>query len=509
MKAEPRLAILRADASAAIGAGHAARCLSLARSLTAAGWSCVLVSGRGATDALPSPWPATVAAAELAGDAAAEPSELAAHWPEGADLLVVDHYHRGEKFERACRPWARRILVLDDLADRPHDCDILLDPAASRRDSDYAALVPEGCMLLLGPAYLPLRASFAAARRSAMARRAEEVQPRRLLLSFGATDPDNVTSAVLDILVRANWPLAVDILLGAGAPHLEAVRIKATAMPFATDIHVAIEDVAGLLSAADLAVGAGGGGAWERCCLGLPSIVMCTADNQHAVADSLRAARAAVVLADAGNIEESDLVDALQHLTQDGAARRGMARAAACLCDGLGAERLVAALDPPHAHDGAAIHLRPAVAADAERLLTWQRDPRTRRHFRTSRAPAPDEHQSWFSARLGDPECIFSIVVHGGEPAGVLRLECCAEGNAYEVSIYVASERWRLGIAGAALSLARRLLPGAELRAEVQVENEASQALFAAAGYRPEGSWYISRPGFESDSRGGLREAMQ
>jgi len=236
---------------------------------------------------------------------------------------------------------------------------------------------------------------------------------------------------------------------------------------------------------------------------------MCTADNQHGVADSLHAAGAALVLGDAENVVDRDLIDALNHLTQDGTARRGMARAAACLCDGLGAERLVAALNPPHAHGGAAIYLRPAIAADAERLLAWQRDPRTRRHFRTSRAPEADEHNAWFSARLNDPECIFNIILHGGEPAGVLRLEYCAGGNAYEVSIYVAPERWRLGIAGVALVLTRRLLPEAELRAEVQANNKASQALFAAAGYRAEGSWYISRPGIEPDLRDGPREAVQ
>ena len=240
MKAEPRRAIFRADATATIGAGHAARCLSLARSLTAAGWSCVLVSGRGGGDALPAPWPLEIAAVELDVDAASEPGALAARWPQGADLLVVDHYHRGENFERACRPWARRILVLDDLSNRSHDCDILLDPAANRCDADYAALVPEKCMLLLGPAYLPLRASFADLRHFALARRTQEIKPRRLLLSFGATDPDNITSMVLDILARAEWSLAVDILLGAGAPHVEAVRAKAAAVPWsvvALDYH--------------------------------------------------------------------------------------------------------------------------------------------------------------------------------------------------------------------------------------------------------------------------------
>ncbi len=497
MQAEQRLAIFRADATAAIGAGHAARCLSFAQALIGAGWSCVFASGRGANGALPSPWPTEISAVELTVDAAAEPDELAALWPEGVDLLVVDHYGRDENFERACRPWAQRILALDDLADRPHDCDMLLDPAACRRDVDYAALVPEGCMFLLGPAYLPLRASFAAARRPALARRQREEKPRRLLLSFGATDPDNVTSAVLDILARANRPLAVDILLGAGAPHVEAIRTKAAASPFPARLLVALKDVTGLLSDVDIAIGAGGGSAWERCCLGLPSILMCTAANQHATAESLRAAGAALVLEDSKIIEDYHLIDALNHLIENDATRRDMARAAACLCDGLGAQRLIAALDPPHARDGTAIHLRPAVAADAECLLTWQRDPRTRRYSRTSLIPEVKQHNTWLSDRLGDPECLFNIIMHGAEPAGVLRLEICAEDNAYEISIYVAPERWRLGIGSAALEIARTLLPEAELRAHVHSVNEASHALFAAAGYRAEENWYVSQPAAE------------
>jgi RimJ/RimL family protein N-acetyltransferase len=318
-----------------------------------------------------------------------------------------------------------------------------------------------------------------------------------------------VTSAVLDMLIRADRPLAVDILLGAGAPHLEDVRATAAAAPFPARLHVGIENVAGLLGEADLAVGAGGGGAWERCCLGLPSIVMCTAGNQHAAAESLRAAGAAVVLGDAKNVAEEKLIEALHRLVENGAARRALARAAACMCDGLGARRLVAALDPPQARDGAAIHLRPAVAADEERLLAWQRDPRTRRHFRTLRVPEASEHQAWFSACLGDPECLFNIILHGGAPAGVVRLESRAADSAYEVSIYVAPERWRLGIGVAALTLARILLPEAVFWAEVQTENAASHALFTAAGYHPEGSWYVARPGAETASPERLKEALQ
>ena len=219
-------------------------------------------------------------------------------------------------------------------------------------------------------------------------------------------------------------------------------------------------------------------------------------------------------MGDAENIADQDLIDALHPLIEDGKARHDMAHAAACLCDGLGAQRLLAVLDPPEANDGAAVHLRPAVAADAERLLAWQRDPRTRRHFRVSRVPSAREHQTWFAERLMNPECLFHIVMHNGECAGVLRLEWCAGDGSYDVSIYVAPERWRLGIGGVALSLARNLLPQAEFQAEVREGNEASHALFAAAGYHqvgsnPEVSRYVSRPGAEMAPPQAPKEAVQ
>lgn len=503
VNADRRLAVFRADASAAIGAGHVARCLSLARWLAANGWSCALASVCGVRGSLELPMPPGMTQFKLNGDAAAAPRELAARWPGGCDLLVIDHYGLNASDEQACRPWARRILVIDDLADRPHDCEVLLDPAPRRLASDYAGLVPDDSLLLLGPAYLPLRAAFAAHRHHALARRALAEKPRRLLLSFGATDPDNVTSAVLDMLAQLKPELSVDVLLGAGAPHLEAVRGKVEAAPFSAHLHVGIEDVAGLLAATDLAIGAGGGGAWERCCLGLPSIVLCTASNQRAVVESLDEAGAALVLGDADTLSADRLRKALQRLIAEVPARQNMARAAASLCDGLGARRLGAALDPPAARDGTAIRLRPAAAAgDADLLLSWQRDPRTRRHSRNPSVPDSAEHHAWFTSHIGDPECLLNIVMYGDAPAGALRLDSRAENAVYEISIYIAAEYWRLGIAGAALGQARKLLPDAEIWAEVLHANEASHALFDGAGYRVEDGWYVSRPNVEQPTSG-------
>ncbi|MEE9209826.1 MAG: GNAT family N-acetyltransferase [Kiloniellales bacterium] len=147
------------------------------------------------------------------------------------------------------------------------------------------------------------------------------------------------------------------------------------------------------------------------------------------------------------------------------------------------------------ARDGRPVRLRPATMADAEVMLRWQREPWTRRYARNPAAPTAEEHQRWLADRLADPGCLFNLILHGDEPAGVLRLDRIDSDqdpdNTYEVSILVAPDRHRLGIGKAALHLVRQLLPEAELRAEVLPGNVASDTLFRSAGYiRRKGSFY-------------------
>jgi len=146
------------------------------------------------------------------------------------------------------------------------------------------------------------------------------------------------------------------------------------------------------------------------------------------------------------------------------------------------------------ARDGGLVRLRPASTADSPTMFEWQSDPRTRRHFRDSAAPTRSSHDAWLAARLDDPKRRPWIVLHDGRPAGVLRLDP-VDGGAHEVSILVEPERYRLGIGRAALALARTLRPEVRLRAEVRPGNEASAALFQAAGYVANGSdWYVNDP---------------
>lgn len=470
------------------------RCVTLAEALLNEGWTCALASRAGTAETVSNTLGQDIELVSVDGPGDAEADALAKHWPEGVDLLVVDHYGRGASFESACRPWAKRILVIDDFPDRPHHCDLLLDALPGRGTVDYAALVPRGCRLLLGAEYALLRPRFRELRPESLARRREERPVRRILVSFGATDAANTTPLALQAIAEAGLDAEIDVVLGPAAVNVDEVRSCAAALDVPARLHVPADDMAGLMARADITVGAAGTSSWERCCLGLPSILVVTGDNQRHVAGALASAGAAEVIGDRNEIATADVARALAALAADGAARTRMARRAGSLCDGLGATRVCTEIDPPRAGDDAPVRLRPARREDEDLLLAWRTDPRTCWFFRNPEAPGPEEHRRWLASRLEEPDGLFTIVRHGDDDSGVVRLDRRGEAGAYEVSILIAPEKYRLGIARAALSLARRLLPDAELWADVHAENRASLALFRSAGYVPAQGLLVNRP---------------
>lgn len=263
--------------------------------------------------------------------------------PEGCRLLVVDHYMRDAAFEASCRPWAHRILVIDDLANRQHDCDFLLDQTLGRQSADYSQLVPARCRMLLGPDFALLRPQFAAARGQALARRAEGGVARRLLVSLGATDPANMTDRVAS--AAPGLPLELDIVLGAGNEYREAVLQSVKRLKMRARIHTDVSDMAALMVQADLAVGAGGTTSWERCCLGLPSVILVLADNQLGIAAALEKAGAAVNLGTVENLSDSNLAEVLRNLCSNDKRRTVMSERAAAICDGGGVGRVLRAIE--------------------------------------------------------------------------------------------------------------------------------------------------------------------
>ena len=331
------LAVFRVDASIESGAGHVMRCLALADTLASAGWSCALASRPGTVEAIPAKAPRREVLELAAED---KPAAMRARWPEGCDLLAVDHYGLDAAFESGCRPWARRILAIDDLADRPHDCDLLLDQTLGRTAKDYAGLVPENCRLLLGPDYALLRSRFAAARSKALARRRQSGPVRRILVSLGAMDVNNATERVLEAIALAGTDAVVDVVLGAGAPHLGEVKSHAREMGQRVTVHTGVEDMTALMARADLAIGAAGITSWERCCLGLPTIAVVIADNQRLLARRMEAHGCIHLLGWHADVTAEDIARAVIALASDARRRLRMSQASAAICDGTGAARV-------------------------------------------------------------------------------------------------------------------------------------------------------------------------
>lgn len=366
--------VFRVDASLLMGSGHLMRCLTLAAALRARGALCQFITREHPGHLLAviqsrkfevatlknATKPAWAASKKVASD-----TELPIHaawlgidWQtdseqtaaalqgQVADWLVVDHYALDQRWEEALAPHYRRLLVIDDLADRPHCADLLLDQNLGRAPQDYAALVPAYCKLLIGPQYALLRPEFAALRPYSLARRQKQPAMRQLLITMGGVDQFNATGQVLQALQNCSLPpdCHITVVMGLNAPHLEALRNLAAQMPWQITVLVNINDMAQRMADSDLAIGAAGSTSWERCCLGLPTLMVVLADNQLGGALALAREQAARLIGTADDIA-AQLPRFIEALMQ-GEVRAQMSAAANKIADGCGLEKICSALEP-------------------------------------------------------------------------------------------------------------------------------------------------------------------
>lgn len=315
------------------------RSLTLARALAARGARCRFMAGPSAVATLEvfgrdierlatgSDQPAALAGAATAASAEAE-------------VVVFDHYRLGAEAERGVRP--ARVVVLDDLADRGHDCDLLIDPSLAREPEAYRDIAP-GARLLAGPAYALVRDEFVALRPAALARRMAARPVRRALIAMGLTDVGETTCRVVQGLLNDFGPVEVDVVLGIAAPTLGEVE-RMVARDGRLHLHVDTPRMAELMAAADIAIGAGGSSVWERACLGLPSIAVVLAENQRAPVLAL-AERGGCLPLDRHVLAFEAMLSAEWYgLLSSPETRRRMTQVSAALCDGLGAGRVADAV---------------------------------------------------------------------------------------------------------------------------------------------------------------------
>lgn len=392
-------------------------------------------------------------------------------------MAVIDGYEFGVGVEIEIAGVAGRVVSFEDRPNRQHEVGVLVDPTPGRRAEEYANLVPAGSKILTGSDYAILRPLWRVARRQGRVQGAD-----RILVSMGATDPVNATARVVSAITAISSAALVDVVLSSAAPHLADVAAR---LGTGMTLHIDPQDMPALLQRAKLAIGAPGSTSFERAMLGLPTILIQTADNQSDIASAFGKANAAVVLPLAALDDAENFRAMIVSLLADTGRRGEISAAAASLCDGRGALRLLAVLAGEQtAKDGSMLSLRIAEASDSDWLFNLQRQPETRRFARDPSVPSPQGHAGWYSRLLDDTERTLLIVEGAGKALGFLRLDRRDDQPTFEVSIAIDPANHGRGIGAAALQIARRFAPGATLEATVLPGNLASQALFASAGYK-------------------------
>jgi UDP-2,4-diacetamido-2,4,6-trideoxy-beta-L-altropyranose hydrolase len=353
----------RTDAAINIGTGHVMRCLTLAEGLRNNGAKiificrehlgnlCSLIESRGyqlirlPLPAIPSSSHNLVYSHWLGVTQEEDAREVLLQLAEidgVCDWLIVDHYALGATWEVSMRQFAKRIMVIDDLADRRHNCDLLLDQNFYEgEDTRYDKLVPGSCKKLLSPRYAMLREEFFN-ELPKVKQRAGEL--KRILVFFGGSDYDNETLKALQAIHLLDQPkICVDVILGVNFPFKSVIQEFASRMNQVV-CHDYVDNMAELMASSDLYLGAAGITTWERCCLGLPSLVIAVASNQVGPMEQMERAGFVLFLGEGRNVTVDDILRALDELMAVPSVLAEMSHKAMKLVDGSGTQRCVTAI---------------------------------------------------------------------------------------------------------------------------------------------------------------------
>jgi UDP-2,4-diacetamido-2,4,6-trideoxy-beta-L-altropyranose hydrolase len=335
--------VIRTDASRHIGTGHVFRCLALADELRLSGakvsFICRIAPGHLGKIIRNKDYPVYfIADVKHWQEDAEATAETLLSLSAPVDWLIVDHYELDVRWEEVVGPLARCIAAVDDLADRHHSVDLLIDSSHMPDEAGiYCTLLSSGTRLALGPDYVLLRREFF-----------ERTPPkrvscvvRRILVTFGGNDPLNATGLALDALDHPDFDgIKIDLTLGLSNPRLATLQDKAATMPNVA-VHIQSSQMADLMMRADLCLGAGGTTSWERCYMRLPSLVLLLARNQCEFAARLERIGCVRNLGFADLLDAATLRVALLDAINSSDWRTRASRAAEGLIDGRGGERVM------------------------------------------------------------------------------------------------------------------------------------------------------------------------
>lgn len=314
----------RCDASKKMGGGHVSRCITLANEFIKLEIDCIFICNNEASDIFPA-----------LKDFKVLPSDTL---PQACDGIVVDHYALDMNYESSWRGYAKKIIAIDDLANRTHDCDILLDQTFKQPKSSYQGIVPKSCQLLLGSEYALLKPEFYELREASLKRRNGEIN--NILITFGSVDIHNLCPLTLNALEKIKKPLNIAMICEADHLKMSTMKQLTASSHHKISIHHNINNMAEFMMKADLAIGAVGTTSWERASLGLPTLAIQVADNQKTILKNLQLQGAVYNLGLAENVNQQDIVNQINILLENPEKLMICVEKSAQVTDGKGAVKV-------------------------------------------------------------------------------------------------------------------------------------------------------------------------
>jgi UDP-2,4-diacetamido-2,4,6-trideoxy-beta-L-altropyranose hydrolase len=446
------------------------------------------------------------------------------------DLLIIDHYAIEKQWHIITQDYYEKLLVIDDLANRKHFCNYLLDQTFNRNPSDYQAKVPEYCQLLLGQDYILLRDEFLLLKEQAIKRRNAFIESNidnttsllkeklslscNILISMGGSDPKNISQKALLAVEKTrnnSTNITATIVISKRSHFINSLTDYCKNNTWATLI-IDSQNMAELMLSADMAIGACGGTAWERCALGLPCLTSVYAKNQQLIANNLSKSGAIKNLGWHENITVNMIKNNIKELLLTPKLYQCMVEACFAICDGKGVERVSNIIThltqkednklKMNSHDklpnksttsnkqplASKITLSPATAQDCKLVFKWQSSNGIRKYCTNPKAPSWQEHKHWFYACLADASRILYLMKNEKKyNVGLLRLDKALNNDSviphYEISILIAPEYQGKGFAVNALKKLIMLKENAIYLARIDDKNIASLRVFKKVGF--------------------------
>jgi UDP-2,4-diacetamido-2,4,6-trideoxy-beta-L-altropyranose hydrolase len=481
--------VIRADASAKIGTGHVMRSLALGQAWQELGGGVTFLTApeaSGIEERLKSEDMNVEHLSSHPGSCGDAHETIHLAKDSGATWLVVDGYHFDSEYQRIIKDSGLKLLFIDDNGHAYHYyADFVLNQNLHAHERFYPSIEPY-TRLLLGTRYVLLRKEFLKWLR--WKREIPEVA-RKVLVTLGGSDPNNVTLKVINALKKIEVPdLDVKIVVATSNPYTETLQNASLSAPCSMRILRNVNDMPDLMAWADLAVSAGGSTCWEMAFMGFPSLILILAENQRPVAGSLDTMGVARNLGWHENLSYDRIAQALSSLLADSETRTEMTRRGQALIDGEGVNKVLMYLRDE------GIGLREACEDDCRLLWKWSNDPDVRAASFSSEPIPWEEHAEWFQARVNDPNCIFYIAIDSeGIPIGQVRYEI--EDKEAVISVSIDRKIFGKGYGSTIIQFGSRRLFGMTdantIHAYIKHGNERSGLSFKKAGFKDVGRTVI------------------